>query len=592
VSTVGIGSDADTNVLAAVSRAGGGSAIAWRPGETVSTTAIASLESTYGTQLRDATITLPAGLADVAPTSVSTIRAGEEVLIGARVAGDVSGDVIVKGTIGGQPFEQRYPLKLAVSSAAGNSFVPPLWASLAIEQLERAGHGDDRAREVALSQAYGVMSRETSLLVLESEAMFNAFGIDRPTARTTWTGESDIEEAASSGTIATATTTPPTNGVGGGYQLAEGHAGKKADSAGDESRDDKAKDLDRAATKAPMHARPVPPATQPAKAARSEKSDPMAQRPMIPMRRVWERVPSVTAYDTVNPAITKAIGDADADLAAHPDSREAHRALVQALSYAGQIDRAKTVAAHWLDRDKLDPQALGYLADLQGRDGQREEGLRTLAGLVDLEADRVALHERMIAAYERVGRLAQACSHRIALVSLAATTDTRTAAGALRCLRTLGRDRDADIVRKSLRDDAIRTDAERLATVSALPAQTAGELVVDGHWTGGADLDISLVTPDGTRVSWMGGRTDALVSDATSTGHEALAVKTAKRGNYLVEITRGTPSTATARGSLDITLLGQHRTLPFELTGARTVVGRISVSLVSHLEPVTYMDPN
>ena len=63
-------------------------------------------------------------MADVAPTVLPTIRAGEEVLIGARITGDVTGDVIVRGSVAGQAFEQHYPVKLAVSTAAGNAFVP------------------------------------------------------------------------------------------------------------------------------------------------------------------------------------------------------------------------------------------------------------------------------------------------------------------------------------------------------------------------------------------------------------------------------------------------------------------------------------
>src|SRR4029077_2571473 len=80
-------------------------------------------------------------------------------------------------------------------------FVPRLWASLAIEQREQAGGGEDRAKIVALSQAYGVMSRETSLLVLESQAMFDAFGVDRHTPTAKWTGEDQLDEVAAAGTI-------------------------------------------------------------------------------------------------------------------------------------------------------------------------------------------------------------------------------------------------------------------------------------------------------------------------------------------------------------------------------------------------------
>ena len=128
-------------------------------------------------------------------------------------------------------------------------------------------------------------------------------------------------------------------------------------------------------------------------------------------------------------------------------------------------------------------------------------------------------------------------------------------------------------MRRGLADDTARTAAEKLATTATVPPRATGELVVDAHWDNGADLDISLVTPDGTRVSWMGGRADVVVADATSTAHEALALRNLKRGNYLVEITRGMPSTQTVRGSLDIHALGLHRSIPFELTGARTVVG-------------------
>ena len=170
----------------------------------------------------------------------------------------------------------------------------------------------------------------------------------------------------------------------------------------------------------------------------------------------------MTPYDAVGPGITKAITAAEAALAEKPDSRERHRALVQALSYAGELDRARDVAKQWLDRDQLDPQALGYLADVYGRGGDRERGLRTLAGLVDLDADKVALHDRMMKAYEQVGRLSQACAHRVAIASIQPKVDHDSAA-ALRCLRGLGRDKDAELIVRALPDDATRATSRRRA---------------------------------------------------------------------------------------------------------------------------------
>ena len=586
VSTIGLGTDADSAVLGAVARGGGGSYLAWVPGQSVKTAAMASLESTFGGALRNATIELPTGLADVAPTVLPTIRTGEEVLVAARLdhQRDVQGDIILRGTVGGEKFEQRYPIKLAASAGAGNRFVPRLWASLAIEQLERKAKGEDRAKIVALSQGYGVMSKETSLLVLESQAMFDAFGVDRTVPTTKFTGQEALDEVTSTGTMA----------------LDEGKMGKKdSDSA-------KAG----AATMAPRKAAPSAPSDFGGGDAAEEKSvappPAVAKKPvtmpttrsavgtgrgggfrggMFAMRRSWVRVPSVSAYDSVNPAITKAIGDAERALAKSPDSRERHRALVQALSYAGEIDRAHAVAAKWLDRDRLDPQALGYQADLMGRDGKRDEALRLLAGVVDLDADRVATHERMVTAYEHVGRMTQACGHRIALASIQ-SKDAKTGAAAVRCLRTLNRDDDAQLVIQGLEDDTTRAATEK-ALLDAPPAPKAGgDLVVDARWDAGVDLDVSLVTPDGTRVSWMGGRSDVRVADATSTAKEQLTLKSLKRGHYLLEVARGVPSSNTVRGTLDIVVLGSKKSIPFELTGARKTVARVSVNLEERVETI------
>ena len=113
---------------------------------------------------------------------------------------------------------------------------------------------------------------------------------------------------------------------------------------------------------------------------------------------------------------------------------------------------------------------------------------------------------------------------------------------------------------------------------------------LNAKWDAAADLDVSLVTPDGTRVSWMGGRNDVIVADTTASDREELAVRSLRHGNYLIEITRGDTARSTVRGTLDITVLGVHKTLPFELTGARAVVGRIAVTLESHLEPIDGSD--
>jgi tetratricopeptide (TPR) repeat protein len=582
VTTIGIGSDADEAVLAAAARGAGGTYFAWLPGEKTGTAALAALESTYGSALSDVKLELPAGLADVAPAQLPTIRAGEEVLVAARMTGAVDGEVVLRGTVAGQPFEQRYPLHVAAaSSAAGNSFVSRLWASLAIAERERAGTGDDRAKIVALSQAYGVMSRDTSLLVLESPAMFDAFGVDRRVPESKWTGEDAIDEVASNGTQRAHLNIP-----GGKLDLSA------ADDAG---RGASAKsDIMSTSTAAPV---PAPAQRTPPRLNGGFGGMRDGNGRVNPygdyyghfaMRRTWVRVPSVSAYDKVNPSIAKAVADAERALQQQPDSRERHRALVQALSYAGELDRARDVAAKWLDRDRLDPQALGYQADLLGRGGQRDLALRTLAGLVDLDADRPALHERMVLAYEQIGRNGLACNHRIALAAIA-PKDAKAAGAALRCLRALGRTGDAELVLRALPDDAARSQAEVAAAADMPAPKLTGDLVVDAHWDHGTDLDVSLITPEGARVSWMGGKTDAIATDTASSEREKLVVKSLKKGNYLVEISRITSGTSTVRGTLDIEVLGQKKSLPFELTGSHATVGRISVALQESVQQIDTM---
>ena len=85
-------------------------------------------------------------------------------------------------------------------------------------------------------------------------------------------------------------------------------------------------------------------------------------------------------------------------------------------------------------------------------------------------------------------------------------------------------------------------------------------------------------------MSWQGGRSDVIVGDATAHDREELAVKTLRRGNYLLEITRGDARGSPVRGTLDVTVLGVKKSLPFELTGTHAVVGHVNVSLTSQLE--------
>jgi hypothetical protein len=84
----------------------------------------------------------------------------------------------------------------------------------------------------------------------------------------------------------------------------------------------------------------------------------------------------------------------------------------------------------------------------------------------------------------------------------------------------------------------------------------------------------------------MGGRVNVVGEDARAIGRERLGLKRASAGSYIIEVSRADADDPTpVNGRLKISLLGQERTLPFDLTGPRVTVGRAVVKRQSRLVP-------
>jgi hypothetical protein len=164
--------------------------VPYAPGQSVDAAALDVLAATYGAALRDVEITLPDGLRDVAPAKPASLRAGSETIVAARLHGaQASGDVVLRGKVAGAPFEARWPIDVRATSDEGNAWAARTWAAMRVADDERVGDDGARAEAVALSHRFRVPSRLTSLLVLESEAMFHAFGIARSERAFEWSGE-------------------------------------------------------------------------------------------------------------------------------------------------------------------------------------------------------------------------------------------------------------------------------------------------------------------------------------------------------------------------------------------------------------------
>ena len=566
VTTVGIGGDADEAALSAIARLGGGHFVPYVPGQRIGSTALSVLETTYGVSLRNATVQLPAGLDDVAPAVLPTVRSGDELIIAARFTGDVTGNVVLRGTVGGKPYVQKYAIDLVASTAAGNAFVPRVWAALEIDRLETAG--GDTNRIVALSKGYGVLSKQTSLLVLESDAMFKAFGVDRAQPTMRWTGEDEAEV------------------IGADAQIAyrdPSDKNKKRKSPG-KSASESAAYGTTGATKAPKADFDLGDDFGVGFDGGGGGGAPRGRRGGGRwMKRVYYDVAAIGEFTGNSDKMNEVVGRFEQELIDNPDSREKHRALVQALSYSGDLKRAYQVATQWLERDKLDPQALTYMADILGRQGNRDDSLRLLSGIVDIDPDNTKLQTRLAEAYDLAGDTEHACSHRTALAEL--TDDAKVIGAAVRCQRALGDAEAANDILAAISTEALRKKVDKAAAIGAATAnKNRSQLSVDATWEGGSDLDISIVTPQGTRLSWMGGRDGIVVTDTRATKHEKLAIAKIKRGNYLVEVSRTkVGDTTPIAGTLVIDVHGTKRTLAFELTGDTVVVGRLAITTESRL---------
>jgi hypothetical protein len=120
--------------------------------------------------------------ARVYPEPLPNLPLGTQQIVLGRYAPqgkDQSGEVIVSGTQGGKPV--KFAAKVSLKDAEeGNSFIPRLWARMYLDVLLEQGSSQAIKDEViALSEEYHIITPYTSLLVLETDADRERFGVKR-----------------------------------------------------------------------------------------------------------------------------------------------------------------------------------------------------------------------------------------------------------------------------------------------------------------------------------------------------------------------------------------------------------------------------
>ena len=111
-------------------------------------------------------------------TFTETIAHGQEIAAIARLPLKAKPleTVTVTGTLNGQPFSRKLPVTNVVPQA---NYLPRTWARLEIDRLVANSAESNKDAIIKLSKAMYVMSPFTSLLVLEDEAMYKQFNVDR-----------------------------------------------------------------------------------------------------------------------------------------------------------------------------------------------------------------------------------------------------------------------------------------------------------------------------------------------------------------------------------------------------------------------------
>jgi len=628
VTSLGIGPESDAESLLALARGGGGSALPYVPGQPLADTALSAISAIYGAALSDVRLDLPDGVSQVAPARLDPFVAGSELIVTGRMRdARLKGDAVLRGTINGRPFEQHYPLDVVASDSSGNAFVPRLFAAARIADLERDGSDSAKREAIALSTEHSVASRYTSLLVLESEAMYKAFGLDNARKTPEYTADFEADGSSANGELALSDSEDEAKakdaaalglndkGDAVASRAAPSEApkpaavGRRGGGLSDSEPRDHFEDAFRglppsangpsagAPARKPAFAPPPAATSAPEKKRESVFDDgnvlaPQLEprprpRTMIPMRRIWERKGEVFSDRFVPKAASgSALTDAERELSRDDSRRQSLKKLFALSSAAGDLAEAARLAERWLEKEPLDPEAITAVADVEARRGHRDAAIRMLGSVLDVRPGDTASHKRLARLERWAGHADLACRHSIAIAE-GKSQDLGLVADAVRCARAIG----LSEVAEALLDAAPASDRagieQRLGQPASDESLLSGDLRLEASWNGGPDLDLSLLDVDGHRVSWLGASTRSVISarDATSSSREGLALRGAAPGEYVVELTRGAGA-GSANGELVVTVAGVQRRIAFSFDGDRKAVALLRITMQPRLVPL------
>ncbi|MBU1239694.1 VWA domain-containing protein, partial [Myxococcota bacterium] len=548
LTTVGLGGTVDEVTMRAMARACGGAFVNPVPGTSLRNVAYRILQRQWGHPLRNTSLTLPEGAVQVAPGKLGDVWPGEERLVAFRLdKNKVAGEVILKGKLETGDFTRTYKVTLRPELSAGNAFLPRMWAERRIDSL--SGSKGEKAREeiVKISRKHHVLSRYTSLIVLESAAMAKAFGVEDTRPSVEWSGEAATEESAVESPMDSLA------GGSGGFTKDFRSAPRKA------SR--------RPSSMGALSSKP-----------RSFMDDEMPRRErfrrrrpgsFVAMRKVWYRVATVVRYPGPQAEDWSGLKRAELKRSENAQSRERNRDLVRALIKMGELDKAEKIANHWLSKDRLDAGALVELSSIAALRGDTELGTLYLDSALDVDPRNKAAHTRMFQVYRAAGNFSMMCDHAIAR-SILDGTNMDFAVEATRC--------DHDKARHFGKlSKHLQKRAENLVLKATNQGNMWERLMLDASWETNTDLDLVVISPSGRVISWLGGAKRTKTKGVKSTSAEKLSVSLEENGKYTILAVAQKGHTGRVKGTLKISSYNAFKAYPFDFTGQSVRVAEVSI---------------
>lgn len=202
VMAVALGARSDLTALGAIVQTTGGDLLRADPRDDVAQLVRELQLRAQVPVARELELDLPDGMTAVRTLDSASLREGDSVILLGKLRHPVEGDVVVRARGPRGPIEAKFAVTLTADrgSPVSHRHLPRTWAAQQIQHLTQTRGFDAKDEIIELSKDYTVMSRFTSLLVLENDAMYREFNVVRAAKDTDkWTGE--IPE--------TTVTTPP-----------------------------------------------------------------------------------------------------------------------------------------------------------------------------------------------------------------------------------------------------------------------------------------------------------------------------------------------------------------------------------------------